>query len=402
MEALATAMGLELSLVEVPFAELLASVESGRADLAISGLTMTPERNARVAFAGPYFVSGMSVLSRSPEITEVEDPDALDLAGRRYAAVTGSTSERFIGDVLPRAQLVDVGDYDAGIQMVIDGKVDALFADHLACARSRSGATRKPVSRCSRRRSRSSRSESRFRPMRRYCSISSRTTSPRSTTPGCSPATGRSGSRTASGWRSALRPPMSRTSAAIAWLCIGALAVAFGCASSPKSKGREEAHGPAHRVRRRAGRARERAGREGRARRDRGHRARRVRLGDRAQAAARRAAPRLRLPVLRRRHGGAQRVRAAGRLHLRVARAARARQQRGRARLRDRPRDHACRAPARRGAAGAREEPAAARAARQPRRSSRRTAARWSARPTRAARSCAPRPATTRWACRRS
>src|SRR5262245_39040131 len=134
VSALATAMGLELNLVEVPFADLLSAVEGGRADLAISGLTMTPERNARVAFAGPYFVSGMSVLSKTKAITDVENPAALDRSDRRYAAVSGSTSAKFIGDVLPRAQLVTVGDYDAGIQMVIDGKVDALFADHLVCS----------------------------------------------------------------------------------------------------------------------------------------------------------------------------------------------------------------------------------------------------------------------------
>jgi polar amino acid transport system substrate-binding protein len=95
---------------------------------------MTPERNARVAFAGPYFVSGMSVLAKSRSITDVENPAALDRPERRYAAVTGSTSAKFIGDVLPRAQLVTVEDYDAGIQMVIDGKADALFADHLVCS----------------------------------------------------------------------------------------------------------------------------------------------------------------------------------------------------------------------------------------------------------------------------
>jgi polar amino acid transport system substrate-binding protein len=134
VSALATAMGLELKLIEVPFADLLASVESGRADLAISGLTMTPERNARVAFAGPYFVSGMSVLAKSRAITDVGNPAALDLAERRYAAVTGSTSAKFIGDVLPRARLVAVADYDTGIQKVIDGEVDALFADHLVCS----------------------------------------------------------------------------------------------------------------------------------------------------------------------------------------------------------------------------------------------------------------------------
>jgi len=134
VQALAGAMGLELSLVEVPFADLIGSLESSRADLAISGLTMTPERNARVAFAGPYFVSGMSVLARSRTIADAQDPAALDVADRRYAAVTGSTSAELITDALPRARLVLVDDYDAGVRMVIEGEVDALFADQLACS----------------------------------------------------------------------------------------------------------------------------------------------------------------------------------------------------------------------------------------------------------------------------
>lgn len=134
VQALATAMGLELELVVVPFAELIPSLTSGQADLALSGLTMTPERNAKVAFAGPYFVSGMSVLAREGTLTDVQDPRALDVPQRRYAAVEASTSARFIGEVLPQATFVSVADYDSGIQMVLDGKVDALFADFLACS----------------------------------------------------------------------------------------------------------------------------------------------------------------------------------------------------------------------------------------------------------------------------
>jgi len=134
VQALATAMGLELRFVVEPFAELIPSLERGEVDLAISGLTMTPERNARVAFAGPYFVSGMSVLARARAITDVEDPKALDLPERRYAAVAGSTSAKFIADVLPHARLVTVADFDAGVQQVIAGGVDALFGDSLVCS----------------------------------------------------------------------------------------------------------------------------------------------------------------------------------------------------------------------------------------------------------------------------
>lgn len=134
VRALAAAMGLETNFVVTPFAELIPAVERGDVDLAISGLTMTPERNARVAFAGPYFISGMSVLAKAKAITDVGNPKALDLGERRYAAVVGSTSAKFIADVLPHAQLIEVTDYDSGVQRVMDGRVDALFADHLVCA----------------------------------------------------------------------------------------------------------------------------------------------------------------------------------------------------------------------------------------------------------------------------
>jgi polar amino acid transport system substrate-binding protein len=133
VRALADAMSLELRFVVVPFAELIPSLLRGDADIAISGLTMTPERNARVAFAGPYYVSGMGVLARSREISRATRPEALDVAARRYAAVEASTSAKFIGDALPHAQLVSVPDYAAGVQKVLAGEVDALFADHLVC-----------------------------------------------------------------------------------------------------------------------------------------------------------------------------------------------------------------------------------------------------------------------------
>jgi len=134
VQALADAMGLELRLVVQPFPELLPALERGETDLVISGLTMTPERNARVAFAGPYFISGMSLLTRDREIADVEEITALDLPGRRYAVLTSSTSEGLARDLLPKAQIVKTPDYETAVQMLIDGQVDALLADHLICS----------------------------------------------------------------------------------------------------------------------------------------------------------------------------------------------------------------------------------------------------------------------------
>jgi polar amino acid transport system substrate-binding protein len=134
VQALANAMGLELSLEVRPFPELLPALERGETDMVIAGLTMTPERNARVAFAGPYFVSGMSLLTRNREIAEVQEIGALDVAGRRYLVLASSTSEGFARELLPQTQIITTPDYESAVQMLIDGQADAMLAEHLICS----------------------------------------------------------------------------------------------------------------------------------------------------------------------------------------------------------------------------------------------------------------------------
>lgn len=133
VEALGDAMGLEVQLVRMPFEELLPALEKGALDLVISGVTITAERNARVAFVGPYFVSGKSLLTRQAEIAEVGSFAALNVAGRTYVALAGSTSEALARAQLTRAKVVTTPDYEAGIEQVRAGRADALIADFGIC-----------------------------------------------------------------------------------------------------------------------------------------------------------------------------------------------------------------------------------------------------------------------------
>ena len=134
--ALAEGMGLKARLVTLPFGELLPALERNELDLVISGLTITPERNARVAFAGPYFVSGKSILTKPEKIASADSTAALDDPARTYVALAGSTSEKLVQKLLPRAKLVTTPDFDTAVQMVIDDEVDALVADHPICVAS--------------------------------------------------------------------------------------------------------------------------------------------------------------------------------------------------------------------------------------------------------------------------
>jgi polar amino acid transport system substrate-binding protein len=133
IETLAGAMNLEVEYVVRPFAELLPALEGGEVDLVIAGMTITPSRNARVAFAGPYFISGTSMVARTGTLEDVQGAEQLDDPRRTFAALEGSTSARFVEEVLPRARRVTTPDYETAVKQLLAGEVDAVVADHLAC-----------------------------------------------------------------------------------------------------------------------------------------------------------------------------------------------------------------------------------------------------------------------------
>jgi len=128
-KALAEAMDLELVLIERPFSELLSGLSDGDFDLVISSLTITPARNARVAFAGPYMISGATLLTRAELVEELGTIDGLDAPDRTWGALNGSTSEELIREAFPQAQLVTTDDLPALVSEVEDGTIDGLISD---------------------------------------------------------------------------------------------------------------------------------------------------------------------------------------------------------------------------------------------------------------------------------
>jgi len=131
-KALAKNMGVKLKLVEMPFADLLGALKAGKVDAVMSGMTMTPERNLEVLFAGPYILSGKSILTKSKLINEIS---AAGNTEKKYKIVTlkGSTSVEFVKNYMPKQELILVDNYNAGVEMVINDKADAMVADKPIC-----------------------------------------------------------------------------------------------------------------------------------------------------------------------------------------------------------------------------------------------------------------------------
>ena len=130
---LAGSMNVKLEIVTKPFPQLLDALQNGQVDMVMSGMTITPERNLKVAFVGPYFVSGKSVLTKSQKLASITEATPINDPSVSLAALGNSTSQRFVETVTPKAKLVAVDDYEAGVKKVLDDEVDGLVADYPIC-----------------------------------------------------------------------------------------------------------------------------------------------------------------------------------------------------------------------------------------------------------------------------
>jgi polar amino acid transport system substrate-binding protein len=132
-QAMAEAMGVKAKMEVMPFAELISALQKGKVDLILSNMTITPGRNLKVAFVGPYFTSGKAFLTKIKTIALADEAADIDAKNTKLVALKGSTSQAFIEKVLPGATLIAAKDYDEAVNMVLQDKVHAMVADYPIC-----------------------------------------------------------------------------------------------------------------------------------------------------------------------------------------------------------------------------------------------------------------------------
>jgi polar amino acid transport system substrate-binding protein len=130
---LAATMNVTLRMETMQFSELIGALKAGKIDLVLSSMSITPERNLQVAFAGPYFVSGKCVLTKMSALASINDASDINRANLRISALEGSTSAAFVEEVIPEAILQTAPDYDTAVASVLSGESDVLVADYPIC-----------------------------------------------------------------------------------------------------------------------------------------------------------------------------------------------------------------------------------------------------------------------------
>jgi polar amino acid transport system substrate-binding protein len=130
---LAKAMGVKVKFVTKPFNELLPALQTGKVDMVLSGMTITPERNRKVAFIGPYFISGKAFLTKIKTIAYADEAKDANNPNTKMVALKGSTSQAFAEEYLDKTTLFTTGTYDEAVDMVLQDKAHAMIADYPIC-----------------------------------------------------------------------------------------------------------------------------------------------------------------------------------------------------------------------------------------------------------------------------
>jgi len=133
VKSMAAAMGVKYRFETMAFSELMPALEARKVDMILSGMTITPSRNLKVAFVGPYFISGKAFLTKVKTIAEADDAADVNSPQTKLVALKDSTSQEFAKTFISKATLWAAADYDEAVNMVLNDEVHAMIADYPIC-----------------------------------------------------------------------------------------------------------------------------------------------------------------------------------------------------------------------------------------------------------------------------
>ena len=125
-KAIAEKLGLELQIDDMDFDAALLSVQQGKADIVMAGVTVTDERKAVMDFSDSYATGIQSIIV--PNDSDIASPD--DLAGKKIGTQRGTTGYIYCSDDFGDDAVVAYDDGLTAVQALKNGQVDAVVIDN--------------------------------------------------------------------------------------------------------------------------------------------------------------------------------------------------------------------------------------------------------------------------------
>jgi ABC-type amino acid transport substrate-binding protein len=123
------ALGRRVVFERHPFTDLLDVLVRGDVDVVMSGMSVTPERSARVRFTQSYMQVGQLALIRTSDIARFGRTQLIRRPGVRIGYQRGTTGERFVATELSLARSFAFEDIDSGVRSLRAGRIDYFVHD---------------------------------------------------------------------------------------------------------------------------------------------------------------------------------------------------------------------------------------------------------------------------------
>ena len=123
-KAIADKMGLELKIEDMEFDSIITAVSTGKADLGLAGMTVTPDRQKNVDFSDTY-ANGVQVIIVKEDST-IAKPD--DLKGKKIGVQLSTTVD--LTDEFGKDSVVQYNKGNDAVMALTQGQVDAVIIDN--------------------------------------------------------------------------------------------------------------------------------------------------------------------------------------------------------------------------------------------------------------------------------
>ncbi|MCR5590464.1 MAG: basic amino acid ABC transporter substrate-binding protein [Lachnospiraceae bacterium] len=123
-QLIADDLGKELVIEDMAFDSIIAAVQSGKADIAMAGMTVTEDRKQNINFSTPYTEAAQVIVVK--EGSTVASPD--DLEGMTIGVQIGTTGDIYAEDIAG-ATIERYSKYFEAIQALLQDKIDAVIVD---------------------------------------------------------------------------------------------------------------------------------------------------------------------------------------------------------------------------------------------------------------------------------
>jgi len=117
---------------ESPSGQRETLIQNDQVKMIAATYSITDARKEKVAFAGPYLVTGQSLLVKADN-TDITGAESLQ-NNKKLCSVSGSTPAQRIKDKYPGVQLQQYDTYSACIEALKNGAVDAVTTDEVILA----------------------------------------------------------------------------------------------------------------------------------------------------------------------------------------------------------------------------------------------------------------------------